>query len=215
MNTDNHISDSIFISYYTNEGNYPALAEKLILSLNKFNLKHEIKLRHPFTSWEEGVSYKPSFILERLIKHRKTVIWLDIDTEIWQYPSLLFEKHDFAIYNWFADNNHHLDERINYNPKSEKLLCAGGVQKYGYTAPAIELLLQWISLTNKLRVKKNNDPILDEAFNSFNPPVKPLWLPKTYNRMDKHTHHWSSIDTSQVVINHDYVGGKHRATTKL
>ena len=210
MKKNNREDNTVFISYFTNEGKYPILADKLVKSLNKFNLKHDIKIIKPFSSWEEGVAYKPSFILDLLITHKKTIVWMDIDTEVWQYPALLFKKHDFAIYNWFADNNHHLDGRISHDPISKKLLCAGGVQKFGYSAPAIELLIRWIELTNNLKVKKNNDPILDEAFNRFNPPVNPLWLPKTYNRMDKHTHHWSALDTSSVVINHDYIAGKHR-----
>ena len=31
-------------------------------------------------------------------------MWLDIDTEVWQYPYLLCEDHDFAIYNWIAES---------------------------------------------------------------------------------------------------------------
>ncbi len=212
MNTSEtyNTENTIFISYYSIDGNYPSLKEKLEKSLNKFNLKYSIEKINKFNSWQDGVAYKPRFILTNLLKFRKSVVWLDIDTEIWSFPNLLFKNYDFAIYNWLADNNHHLDGKISYDPNSEKLFCAGGVQKFAYTAPAIELLIRWIEITSSLKEKKNNDPILDLAFNNFKPPLNQLWLPKEYNRMDKHTDHWSSIPENEVIINHDYVGGKHR-----
>ncbi|NBT43096.1 MAG: hypothetical protein EBT20_22035, partial [Alphaproteobacteria bacterium] len=61
---------------------------------------------------------------------------MDIDTEIWQFPELLFGSHDFAIYNWIADNDHHLSGEIEFDINTKKLICSGGVQKYGYTAAA-------------------------------------------------------------------------------
>jgi len=144
-----------------------------------------------------------------LLQHRKPVIWLDIDTTVWKYPGLLFGEEDFAIYNWYADLNHHLEGMIEYNPDATNLFCSGGVQKWGYTAPAIELLIRWIRAIHESDKSKGDDPVLDYVFNKFQPPVKPLWLPKTYNRMDKHTWHWQSVPLDQVVINHDYTAGQH------
>lgn len=211
MNPINYKEDFIFISYYTNDGKYPLLAEKLIDSLKRFDLSFDVQVKLPFGSWEDGITYKSQYILERLLHYRKAVIWLDIDTEIWQFPELLFGKHDFAIYNWIADNNHHLSGEIEFDINTKKLICSGGVQKYGYTAAAIELLMRWIYSINETNIKSGDDPILDFAFNKFSPPVKPLWLPKTYNRMDKNTYHWSSLDSSSIVINHDYTVGGHRS----
>ena len=202
--------EPVFISFYTNEGLYPKFAKKLQDSLTKFNLKSDIQVKKPFMSWEEGTSYKCNFILDRLLSYRTSVVWLDIDTEIWKKPTLLFGNHDFAIYNWFADTNHHLSNQIEHNPTAKKLFSAGGVIKFGYTAGAIELLIRWISLIQSYDNKKADDPILDLTFNRFSPPVNFLWLPKEYNRMDKHTHHWSNLDPHKVVINHDYTGGAHR-----
>ena len=71
----------IFISFFTNEGKYPVLASKLMASLDKFGLKHDVCKIQPFKSWQEGVAFKPQFILDRLTTHRKTIVWL-IDTEI-------------------------------------------------------------------------------------------------------------------------------------
>ena len=66
------------------------------------------------------------------------------------YPHLLFKEHDFAIYNWIADNDHHLFGKIPYDKEAKSLICSGGVQKYGYTAPSIHLLLSWIEILREV-----------------------------------------------------------------
>lgn len=200
----------MFISFFTPNGQYPFLAAKLIKSLNKFDLPHDIVEMPPMESWTKACSFKSTFILDKLLTYRRPVIWLDIDTEVWRFPTLLFGDEDFGIYNWHADNNHHLDGTFDYNPQAKTLCCSGGVQKWGYTAPAIELLLRWICAIQEHGDDAGDDPMLDRAFNESCPPVKPLWLPKVYNRMDKHTQHWSNIAVGDVVINHDFTNGNHR-----
>ena len=206
------LTDIVFISFYTAEGKYPELAIKLKRSINKFNLQsHIVKINSNFASWEQGTHFKSKFILQSLLKFRKPVVWMDIDTEILKSPELLFGEHDFAIYNWIADKDHHLSGKIPYDPKTKTLICSGGVQKYSYTAPSIHLLINWINNLNEPNNKnKGDDPCLDIAFNKGNFDLKVLWLPKTYNRMDKHSIFWSKISRDSVVINHDYVAGNHR-----
>ena len=202
----------IFISFYTNNGKYPKKAKVLEKSLKHFNLRYDlVPLNKNFNSWLDTVCYKATFIFDSLLKYRSSVVWLDIDNEIWQFPSLLFNHNDFAIYNWYADKDHHLDGKIDFNPNAKKLLCSGGVQKYGYTAPSIHLLLHWINLlkTKKDIRYKGDDQYLDLAFNSGNYDLKTLWLPKTYMRMDKHSIYWTKIPNSQVVINNDYSPSNH------
>lgn len=210
---ENKIGDVIFVSYYTANGQYPLLANKLKASLEKFHLNFELVKLRPISNWLDGVSMKADFLLNMLLKHRKSVVWLDIDTEIWQFPHLLFGNHDFAIYNWIADASHHLSGKIPFDPGTKRLICSGGVQKYGYTIPSIELLYRWNQLLRKGRGE--DDPVLDKAFNQYQPALNCLWLPKIYNRMDKHTEHWSLIDKSTVVINHDYTAGRHGANRAL
>ena len=202
----------IFISFYTNNGSYPKKKRILERSLQKFELQYElVEVKIAFKSWIEAVSYKSTFIFNSLLKYRKSVVWLDIDNEIWKYPSLLFNDNDFAIYNWYADRNHHLEKKIDFDPKSKKLLCSGGVQKYGYTAPAIHLLIHWMNLLKKKdQIRFNgDDQYLDMAFNNGNYNLKTLWLPKTYIRMDKHSKFWSEIPADQVVINNDFTPNEH------
>ena len=120
-------------------------------------------------------------------------------------PELLFGDHDFAIHNWFADKKHHPENRIPYDPKSKQLLCSRGVMKFGDTAPAINLLINWVSLLphNPTTI---DDIVLNHAFNNSNLELNTLWLPKIYDRTDKHSSYWSEIPKEEVIINHDFVG---------
>jgi hypothetical protein len=192
----------VFVSFFTPNGKYPELAEKLKASLDKFELNCDVMELPQFPSWQEAVAYKPQFILGMLEFHKRPVVWMDIDTEVWQFPELLFGPHDFAVYNWAVDTDHHLDGRL----ERDKMLCSSGVVKFGWTNGAYNLLRRWQE--RMVGRESADDPELDWVYNE-GADVNPLWLPKTYNRMDKHTHHWSSIPADEVVINHDYTGGRH------
>ena len=88
----------IFISFYTNNGKYPKKAKVLEKSLKDFNLRYElVPLNKNFNSWLDTVSYKATFIFDSLLKYRSSVVWLDIDNEIWQFPSLLFQDNDLQF----------------------------------------------------------------------------------------------------------------------
>jgi len=192
--------DPIFVSFFTPNGKYPALAENLKSSLDNFDLMWDVRELPQFPSWQKAVAYKPQFILEMLELHKRPIVWMDIDTEVWQFPELLFGPHDFAVYNWAIDTNHHLEGQLD----RDKLVCSSGVVKFGWSENAYNLLMRW---SKEMQTSDSaDDPVLDRVYERN---LNALWLPKTYNRMDKHTHHWSSIPSELVVINHDYVGGAH------
>jgi len=192
--------DPIFVSFFTPNGKYPELAENLKSSLDNFDLMWDVRELPQFPSWQKAVAYKPQFILEMLELHKRPIVWMDIDTEVWQFPELLFGPHDFAVYNWAIDTNHHLEGQLD----RDKLVCSSGVVKFGWSENAYNLLMRW---SKEMQTSDSaDDPVLDRVYERN---LNALWLPKTYNRMDKHTHHWSSIPSELVVINHDYVGGAH------
>lgn len=187
----------IFVSYYTANGNYPKLAEKLKESLKKFGLKFRV---HQFDNGGQPIPHhiKADYILQMLTTLRRPVVWLDADCEVIQLPNLFFQNdYDFMVYNWHND----ADNKLGVVHDPNQLLCSGGVQYWGYTAPALELCMRW-----RYRLEQDQRPddiVLDSVFNQHRPPVKPLWLPKSYNRM---AFHWPD---EQPVINHDYQDGEH------
>lgn len=197
----------LFISFYTPNGRYPELATQLETSLKKHNLDYEIDLLQSFDSWEAGVDNKPKFILEKLLKYKTTIVWLDIDTEVKKYPELLFGPEEIALFNWFAVDNHVLQKQTGfpYDPYADQLLNGGAVSKWSYTDDCIALLELWQS---KLSLPhETDDQMLDVAWREFDKySITYKWLPKEYNTIP-------SMFTDKVdpVILHHFRDKAHRA----
>lgn len=196
-----------FISFYTSNGTYPALAEQLEKSLINHSLDYEIELLDSFDSWREGVDNKPKFILEKLLTAKGTVVWLDIDTEIKKYPELLFGPEELALFNWFAVDNHVLQKQTGfpYDPYADQLLNGGAVSKWSYTNECVQLLELWQS---KLALPhETDDQMLDVAWREFDKyRITYKWLPKEYN-----TIHSMFTDQVDPVILHHFRDKAHRA----
>jgi hypothetical protein len=198
----------IAISFYTSDGAYPRLADRLRASCEAVGLKNKIVQGPSRETWHRTINMKAAFILQNLLDAREPVLWLDCDCVVRKFPALLCRnEHDFAIYNWcMAD--HQFD--------GTKLLNSGGVSYWGYTAPAIELLVRW-SAACHANPAAIDDQTLDAVWKEHRPPVKPFWLPKTYNWMcrkngveDLVIRREFGPEPADCVIWHDYCGGKHR-----
>lgn len=201
----------LVVSFYTVNGSYPALAARLRASCERFGLRHKIVEAPQRESWKDAINMKAGFILQSLLDERGPVLWLDCDCEVRKRPTLLMSglmlpgSPDFAVYNW-RTTDHDYDE--------SEITNSGGVSYWNYTAPAIELLVRW-QVACSQHPACVDDQTLDAVWKKFRPPVRAMWLPKTYNWMWSTESRDQVIDTAfgpvpdDVVIWHDYVGGKH------
>lgn len=188
------------LSRYTNQGEYKALAQKLALSCERFGLQASIDAVEAEETWAATANEKPTWILNALLNAREAILWLDADCEIVKLPVLLLGASvDIAAYNFAADPDNRTG--VAYDPA--KAVVTTGVLYVSYTAGAIELMLRWISSIARGNGEQT-DPLFDEAFNTCRPPVRCLWLPKAYNRMDSM---WPDVEP---VINHAYRRGQLR-----
>ena len=195
-----------FISFYTENGNYPQLAKQLENSLIRQNLDYEIEMLSSFDSWLEGVDNKPKYILEKLMQYKEAVVWLDIDTEVIRYPELLFGPEKLALFNWFAVDNHILQKQkgFPYDPYTDQLLNGGAVSKWSYTDECIELLQLWV--TKLTLPHETDDQMLDVAWKEFDKhTITYKWLPKEYN-----TIYSMFNDSIDPVILHHFNNKGHR-----
>ena len=99
----------IFISYYTKNTIYEEIINThLIPSLKKWDLKYHIFDIENKGSWQLNAIQKPVILQQALNKFPDyDIIWEDADSEILQYPELLFnisEQYDIAVHylNWNA-----------------------------------------------------------------------------------------------------------------
>jgi len=190
------------ISFFTRHGKYPEMAQRLAASCQRLGLSHWAPELSDQGDWKTSTNFKPRFILSTMLELRSPLLWVDIDTEILRLPSLVWQGvTDFAIYNWKADAGN--TRQTPYDPGD--LQCSSGVIYFGYTAPALDLLVRW---NEQITANPNDidDFALDKTYKLYRPPVKALWLPKTYNWM---TGHFGPA-TEECVIRHDYVAGGHR-----
>lgn len=91
------LQEPTYVSFYTPE--YKPCADELELSLNKYNLKYEIRPIKSLGSWEKNCNYKPIFIREMMEKYKTPIVWLDADATVESYP-LLFDNitADIAVH---------------------------------------------------------------------------------------------------------------------
>lgn len=178
----------IFVSYYSGE-NYKICSNRLKKSLEKFRLPYYIVEVQNTGDKQRNISGKPKFVKDCLMKFRQPVCWIDADSEIMQYPSLLLKDEssiNLQIYNWLADPNNHVTRS---NPKmisQTKLLASSGTFAFNYSDKSLALLDEWIIEMNRTP-NTPDDQILDRVFNNGNwiNKIKYRWLPKSYNRMTR------------------------------
>ena len=130
---ENNLKDKNFIviSFFTKS--YKDKADKLINSLNKFNINYkvfEIPTIHYSKSnkGSDDINYcMPKLIMKALSSFRLPILFIDCDMEIVQKPELFYrldeKKIDFAIYNWLEDNDNdgYLPLKLNINTSEGKI----------------------------------------------------------------------------------------------
>ena len=99
----------IYCSFFTIGTPYEkVMGEFLQPTLDKYNLPYDIQGVKDLGSWSKNTSYKGKFILDMLEKHKKTLVILDADATIEQYPTLFSQipqEYDMAVHylDWCYD----------------------------------------------------------------------------------------------------------------
>ena len=119
------VEDFLIVSFFTQ--NYKDKADRLINSLNNFNLNYkifEIPTIH-YSKSDKGsndINYcMPKLIIDMLKQFKIPIIFLDCDLVVMKEPKLFYslkEKNiDFAIYNWLEDseNDGYLPVKLKIN----------------------------------------------------------------------------------------------------
>ena len=121
------VEDFLIVSFFTQ--NYKDKADRLINSLNNFNLNYkifEVPTIH-YSKSDKGsndINYcMPKLIIDMLKQFKVPIIFLDCDLVVMKEPKLFYslkEKNiDFAIYNWLEDseNDGYLPVKLKINSK--------------------------------------------------------------------------------------------------
>ena len=99
ITTNATLDNLMIVGYYTVNTPYEDEAKKLLGSLNKLNLNHDISGVNTLGNWQANTRFKASFMLDMLIKwpnHR--LLYVDVDAVIHSKPDLFKNYHcDIAV----------------------------------------------------------------------------------------------------------------------
>src|SRR5262245_10191085 len=91
----------VIICFYTADNAYRTHAERLRVSLAKFNVPHKLTAISSEEGWEQTCAKKANFIREEWCQSEVPVVWIDADATLESEP-LLFDTidADFAVHKW-------------------------------------------------------------------------------------------------------------------
>jgi len=176
------------VSFYTPNGVYPEMAERLKKSCSSLGVSFDIQKKNDLGSWVKNCAYKAQFIYERLLdtENNKCILWVDSDAVVKKYPyTILDTDKDFAI---------------RTRPGARKIKPVGreyitlpsgwegtpawfesGTIFFRKTDQVMNMVKEWIELGNNNN--KWDQWTLQEAWCKHKPATE--WLPLSYCQINK------------------------------
>lgn len=123
--------NTIVVSFYTNDWEYPQYAEKLKKDCERVGVSHHIRELKSTGDYIRNTALKPSFILSMLKELKTPILWIDCDGSLLSLPLLVDEPTD-------------ADFRAKRTPKTSVRTWHVGTLWINYTEKAIKLLENWV-----------------------------------------------------------------------
>lgn len=96
-NVTSSLSDLVIVAYYTLNTPYEEEARKLIRSLSRLGLKHDVVGVKNLGDWQANTRFKAKFMEDMLNKHQgKNLLYVDSDAIVHSKP-ILFENYNYDI----------------------------------------------------------------------------------------------------------------------
>ena len=201
------IEDFLIVSFFTQ--NYKDKADRLINSLNNFNLNYkifEVPTIH-YSKSDKGsndINYcMPKLIIDMLKKFKVPIIFLDCDLVVMKEPKLFhsLKEKNIDSERGEIEETYYINSvnvKLLNNPNKEgQLFSSGGVAYFSESNSSINVLNEWLENIIKYP-KAPDDQLLDHTFNYSSTVRKNLkveWLDKSYCRV-----FWWIF--SEPIINH-------------
>jgi hypothetical protein len=141
----------IIVSYYTKNTLYENQVEDLIRSCQDLGLPYDVVPIESLGSWSKNCCFKPSFLLQKLLLHRRPIVWTDADSVIVKKPELFTHLN--------CDMGVHIREHL---PETDSSKVLSGTIFINYTSRAKRLLKLWL-LECKRRVEREGLVLDQEA----------------------------------------------------
>jgi hypothetical protein len=123
------------INFYTDK--YKQIAKQMEQSIRKFGFETELTHTTVKGNWLGTVQYKAQFMLDKLLEHKRDVLWLDADSVVNSYPELFCNfKGDVGV--------HYIDWGRHTNGRRKQLELDSAVMYLAYNTRTIALLKAWV-----------------------------------------------------------------------
>ena len=89
------------VSFFTQDNEYAEYAKRLIDSLDRFGIEHDIIAVRSLGAWEFDCARKAEIVRDAWRRSEVPIVWIDADATMEAFPSLFQEiDADFAIHRW-------------------------------------------------------------------------------------------------------------------
>ena len=140
----------LIVSFYTNDWEYPAHAERLKRECEALGLEYRVERRDSAGGYIQNTCIKPFFIREMMLSEKRPLLWVDVDGSILKRPI-------------FFDNLN-LDFAAKHMTNARKRVWHVGTMFFNYTVAALKLLDRWCSMSGTL----TDESALEEAWRGLN-----------------------------------------------
>lgn len=129
----------LIISFYTNDWEYPAHADRLRKECDALGLRHRIEKRTSTGSYLKNCCMKPEYIQRCVEDEKGPVLWIDVDGSIVKSPDFFLdapEEYDF--------------QARKMDPALRKRTWHVGTMWWNYTPASLEFIERWIDNTGEM-----------------------------------------------------------------
>jgi len=140
----------LYISYYTKNTPYEEVIKSHLLpSLKRWNLNYDIEAIKDLGTWQKNTHYKATFIKKMLLKHKQSIVFLDADATIENYPALFTILESY--YPEIDISLHYLDWYLFWRKQSgqKKKEALSGTLYLNYNKKVLQFLDEWIAENKK------------------------------------------------------------------
>ncbi len=156
----------MIISFYADfEGKqiYKKFSERLAASLSELKIPYDIEqLQTVNENWSDTCRQKPQFILDKLLQHKKPVVWVDVDSVVSGDIPDVKEPYDIACPKSVNQGSYYFVE--------------SGLIYVNYTEKAIEFLKAWIEAAKSVTRRGGDHIFLIDTWIKFSKERKDVKL---------------------------------------
>lgn len=163
----------LIISYYAGDKYYYECAKKLKADCEKLGMDYEIveaPLKKPI-SWIDACRFKIKFIEQSLNKHKRPVMWVDVDSRMLARPEVLRSSEVDIAY--FLRGHNSLQ---GYDPTRWARTISPVLIYFGYKPTTLAFVQFLQELEAKFQGEATDDYFFQEAWANFDKPLSMILL---------------------------------------